>query len=94
MAHPVAKIRLETSKDVANFVSTINSDGTIIRYTITNEDNSYRVNARSYLGVLYASAEFGGILYLVNETNEEEFPVWVDKFRPLSESNGGDYIHR
>lgn len=90
---PTAKIRLETSKDVVNFVSTVNADGTIVRYTITNEDGSYRVNARSYLGVLYASAEFGGILYLVNETNENEFPNWVNSFRPLSE-NDGDFIHQ
>ena len=92
MAHPRAKIRLDTSKEVMNFVREINSDGTVIRYTIENQDGSYRVSARSLLGVLYASAEFGGYLYLVNESTEDDFPAFVDKYRPLSE-NDGDYLH-
>jgi hypothetical protein len=87
-----ARIRLETSSQVTDFVRELNSDGTINKYTIENSDGTYRVNARSYLGVLYASAEFKGILYLVNETNNDPFPVFIDKYRPLSEDDG-DYIH-
>lgn len=87
-----ARIRLETSATVNDFVRELNSDGTINKYTIENEDGSYRVNARSYLGVLYASAEFKGVLYLVNETNDDPFPAFIDKYRPLSD-NDGDYIH-
>lgn len=87
-----ARIRLETSANVNDFVRELNSDGTINKYTIENEDGTYRVNARSYLGVLYASAEFKGILYLVNETSNDPFPAFIDKYRPLSD-NDGDYIH-
>ena len=92
MAHPRAKIRLDTNKEVIRFVQEINSDGSIIHYVIENEDASYRVSARSLLGVLYASAEFGNNLYLVNETNDNDFPAFVDKYRPLSE-NDGNYLH-
>lgn len=87
-----ARIRLDTNKDVTAFVSAMNSDGSLIRYSIENEDGSCRVNARSYLGVLYASAEFGEVMYLVNDTNNNPLPAWIDKYRPLSD-NDGDYIH-
>ena len=87
-----AKIRLETGKEVANFVQEINSDGSLIKYTIEDETGEYRVNARSYLGVLYASAEFGGKLFLVNRSNTDLLPSFIDKYRPL-DSSDGDYIH-
>ena len=87
-----AKIRLHTSAEVNKFVSELNADGTIIRYSIENEDGNYRVSARSYLGVLYASAEWGGNLYLVNETEDGVFPSFVNQFRPLSDHDG-DFIH-
>ena len=92
MAFSRAKIRLDTSKEVINFVSEINSDGSTIKYVVENEDRSYRVSARSLLGVLYASAEFGDGIYLVNESNDNPFPAFIDKYRPLSE-NDGDYLH-
>lgn len=90
--HPRAKIRLDTSAAVMNFVREINSDGSLIKYTIENEEGTYRVSARSLLGVLYASAEFNKGLYLVNESTDDPFPAFIDKYRPLSEDDGA-YLH-
>ena len=40
------------------------------------------VNARSFLGVLYMSAEYNDNLFLVNDTEDGKFPFFVDKYRP------------
>jgi len=86
------KIRLETNKDVANFVSKINADGSIDKYVVEDAEGHHRVNARSYLGMLYASAEFAGNMFLVNETEDGKFPSFIYEFMPLSD-NDGNYIH-
>lgn len=82
MEHVRAMIRLETNREVMDFVQTVNRDGTIDKYFLENFDGSLRVDARSYLGVLYASAEFGADgLYLVNGTTGAQIPCAFDKFR-------------
>ena len=86
------KIRLETNKDVANFVSKINADGSIDKYVVEDAEGHHRVDARSYLGMLYASAEFAGNMFLVNETEDGKFPSFIYEFMPLSD-NDGNYIH-
>lgn len=86
------KIRLETNSAVTNFVRMLNSDGSIDKYIIEDEEGTHRVNARSYLGVVYASAEFADNMYLVNETEDGKFPTFLYQFMPLSESDG-NYIH-
>ena len=75
-----AKIRLITNQDAVDFVSTINSDGTATKYSLENFDRSYRVNARSLLGVLYFITEHSDDTYLVND-NGEQIPSSIDKFR-------------
>lgn len=86
------RIRLETNKDVTDFVSKLNSDGSIDKYVVEDESGRHRVNARSYLGMIYASAEFAGRMYLVNETEDGKFPTFIYAFQPLSD-NDGNYIH-
>ena len=86
------KIRLETNKDVTSFVTLLNSDGSIDKYIVEDVEGRHRVNARSYLGMLYASAEFAGNMYLVNETEDGKFPTFIYDFMPLSD-NDGNYIH-
>lgn len=86
------KIRLETNKDVANFVSKLNTDGSIDKYVVEDAEGHHRVNARSYLGMLYASAEFAENMFLVNETEDGKFPFFIYEFMPLSD-NDGNYIH-
>lgn len=73
MAHSRTKIRIETSKEAMDFCAILNKDGTADKYTIENFDCSYVIDARSYLGVLYASAEMGE-LYLVNCTHDGAIP--------------------
>ena len=75
-----AKIRLVTNQDAIDFVSTINSDGTAIRYALENFDRSYRVNARSLLGVLYFITEHGDDTFFVNDDGGV-IPTSIDKFR-------------
>ena len=87
-----AKIRLDTNKSVMAFVHAMNSDGSIDKYIVEDGEGRHRVNARSYLGMLYASAEFAGNMFLVNETEDGKFPAFVYDFMPLSE-NDGTYIH-
>ena len=87
-----ARIRLDTSREVKDFCEAMNSDGTITKYTVEDLTGSYRVNARSFLGMLAASADFGGHMYLVNETEDGVFPSFVDKFRHLGED--GEFIHQ
>ena len=86
------KIRLETNSAVTNFVRMLNSDGSIDKYIVEDEESTHRVDARSYLGVVYASAEFADNMYLVNETEDGKFPTFIYQFMPLSTSDG-NYIH-
>lgn len=81
--HSRAQIRLDRSQDVAEFVKLINSTGTTEKFIIENFDGSLAIDARSLLGTMYASAEFGiDGLFLVNLTNDGKIPTSIDKFRP------------
>lgn len=75
-----AEILLTTIEDVSNFVSVLNHDGTIDKYELTNTAGNLNVDARSYLGTLYAATEFGK-LYLVNRTEDGKFPSGIDTYR-------------
>ena len=76
-----ARIRLDTTKEVTAFVQQMNSDGSVMKYVVEDFDGTHRVSARSYLGMIYASAEFGDHIYLVNDTDDGYFPHFVDDFR-------------
>ena len=75
-----ARIRLTTNKEAVDFVSLLNSDGTAIRYSLENGNGDYRVDARSLLGVIYFTTEYGDDTYFVNDTTGE-IPTCIDKFR-------------
>lgn len=78
-----AHIRLNTTREVQNFVASINSDGTAEKYVITDAENHYKADARSMLGVFYAMSEFNDNMYLVNETVDGKFPSSIDQYRVL-----------
>lgn len=80
MAYTRAQLSLDTSAAVNQFVQEMNSDGTVTKYTLEDFDSIHRVSARSLLGVLYASCEFDKI-FLVNETEDGNFPSFIDKYR-------------
>lgn len=86
-----ARIRLDTLNQVVDFVKQLNQDGSINKYVIEDRDGRHRVNARSYLGVVYASSEFGDFMYLVNETEDGVFPASINIFRHPGED--GNFIH-
>lgn len=87
-----ARIRLNTNKEVMNFVQEMNSDGTINKYIVEDSEGIHRVGARSFLGMLYASSEFNDDMYLINETVDGYFPSFIDKYRHPGED--GESIHK
>ena len=76
-----AHIRFNTTQDATEFVQSLNSDGTTNKYTIINDSNTYRTNARSLLGVIYAMTDFNDNMYLINETEDGVFPMIVNNYR-------------
>ena len=81
MGYIRAHIRLNTTAEVTELISMLNSDGTTTRYTIESFDRTQRVNARSMLGVIYAMTDFNDEMYFVNETEPGVIPSCVDKYR-------------
>lgn len=78
--HGRCRISLETPQQVEEFVQKLNSDGSIDKYFLENFDGTARVDARSYLGAVYASADFGGQIFLVNDTEDSKYPSFVTDF--------------
>lgn len=76
-----AHIRFNTTQEATEFVQFLNSDGTTTKYIITDNTGTYRTNARSLLGVIYAMTDFNDHMYLVNETEDGVFPGTIDKYR-------------
>lgn len=76
-----AKITLDTTKSVLDFVSHMTTAMEGDRLMLENFDGTHRVSARSFLGAMYASTEWGGEIYLINETNDGAFPSFINEFR-------------
>ena len=76
-----AHIRINTPKEASAFVQSINSDGTVNKYILTDAAGIYRANARSLIGVLYAMTDFSDNMYFVNETEDGVFPGAIDQYR-------------
>ena len=71
--HVRARLQIVTQNEAVEFINAL-CDGKTFAST-------QRVNARSILGVLYATAEFKDEIYLVNLDNDGVFPAAIDKFR-------------
>ena len=76
-----AHIRFNTTHEASEFVQSLNSDGSVNKYTIIDDTGHYRANARSLLGVMYAMTDFNDNMYLINETEDGFFPGVIDKYR-------------
>ena len=76
-----AEIKLLTQTDVIHFIEKMNQESSD-SYIVESEDHRIRVNARSVIGMLYAAAEMGSHIYLVNETNDGVFPNFINEYRP------------
>lgn len=79
--HPYirCKILLESKEQINQFILAL-CDGTNSWYAVENKEGDRVVNARSMLGMMYATAEFDET-YLVNETNNGHFSSKIDAFR-------------
>lgn len=83
MQHARAHIAFRNVNEANNFVCELNSDGTAKKYTLENFNGSYRVDARSILGVIYMMSEYDDEIYMVDETSGGELPGFIDKYRVL-----------
>ena len=84
-------IYLKTDRDIADFVHQLNNDNSFDFYIIEDKSGLYRVDARSYLDIVYAFSkftEFTEKVYLVNETEDGKFPNFIYEFRPLRSKDG------
>ena len=81
--HTRAKIHLETLTQVQDFVMEAKKESYEENCVFYLEDltGDRRVDACSILGVMYASGEWGGEIYLINMTRDGYFRSWVDKYR-------------
>ena len=84
MSHIRAHIRITGPAQAAEFVGKINSDGSTNKYFVENSDGKIRADARSLLGVIYASADFGDTMYFVNDTVDGSFPSFIDSYRVIA----------
>lgn len=76
--HIRAEFTLNNQSEVLNFISVMTKVDD--RFIVEDKSGNERVNARSILGLLYASTEFDK-MYLVNETHNGTFPAAFDTFR-------------
>ena len=67
-----AQIRLDTQQKILDFTNYLNNE--VGRYSVEDVSGERRVDARSLLGLIYASGDFGDEMYLVNETDNGYFP--------------------
>ena len=72
------KIFLATKEAVKAFLSVMNAEPDT--YYIESEDHNCRVNAKSMMGVLYATTECGYSFWLVNATHAGWYPNSVNSF--------------
>ena len=74
-----AQIRLDTQQKILDFTNYLNNE--VGRYSVEDVSGERRVDARSLLGLIYASGDFGDEMYLVNETDNGYFPNFINNYR-------------
>lgn len=79
-----AHIRIDGTNEAADFVSKLNSDGSVNYYIIEDEAGNKRANARNLYGVIYAMADYHDEMYLVNTTVDGEFPSFINEYRVIA----------
>ena len=74
-------IRINSNDEAARLVTILNGDGSLNKYMIENYDGTERINARSLMGVIYMCGVHNDDTYLVNDTNNGDFPLEIDDFQ-------------
>lgn len=77
MEHKRACIRLDSQTDIVKMTQILSHYPE--KFAVENFDGKLRVNAKSLLGVCYATSEFGQ-LFLVNDDGGE-VPSAIDQWR-------------
>lgn len=73
------RIRILSQNDVVSLVNSLNT--WTDKFILESEDGTYRVNAKSVLGVLYFVSEHPMDTYLVNMTSGGYYPNGAMRFR-------------
>lgn len=73
------RIRILSQNDVVSLVNSLNT--WTDKFILESEDGTYRVNAKSVLGVLYFVSEHPMDTYLVNMTSGGYYPDGAMRFR-------------
>ena len=84
MNHTRTHLRMMTNEEVTKFVSILNQDGTTDKYVLEDFSGEHRVSARSLIGVIYMTVDHNNDTYLVNLTNDGQYPTGIDEFRALA----------
>ena len=74
-----AHIALETQPAILDFLKMMSGESD--NYVIENKDGDIRVSARSMLGLLYMASEHPTELFVLNTSNDGEFPPELDNYR-------------
>lgn len=73
------KLCLATCEAVSAFITVMNSAND--DYILEDEKGKVRVDAKSMLGVVYATSESGPLFFLMNVSGTDVYPTGVDQFR-------------
>jgi len=73
------RIRILSQNDVVSLVNSLNT--WTDKFILESEDGTYRVNAKSVLGVLYFVSEHPMDTYLINMTSGGYYPDGAMRFR-------------
>lgn len=74
------KIYLQTTNDVIKFINFLNTSGVTENYILESETGKYRVDACSFLGVMYFTTEHRDDTYLIDITGAD-LPEGVQQFK-------------
>ena len=74
-----AHIRLTSQAEVMTFIQSLSKFND--NFTIENRSGVHRVNAKSFIGVMYTMFDFPDEMYLVNDSHDGVIPAFVDQFR-------------
>ena len=79
-----AHIRLNNVNEANEFVSKLNSTGSVNYFLIEDEAGNKRANARSLQSVINALTDYADEMYFVNDDEDGNFPNFIDEYRVIA----------
>ena len=74
-------IRINSNDEAVRLVTILRGNDSRDKYMIESYDGTERVSARSLMGIIYMYGAHNDDTYLVNDTNNGDFPLEIDDFR-------------